>query len=255
MSALKISIATEKGGEGKTATVEALGGVAASTGRKVLMVDMDPEAHLTLHFFGENGTPEGTTWDAFFRRKLSISHICENLDIIPADIDLYDVEAKMEGPEDQLILRNIIKKVDDKYDVIIFDCPPSKSWLTISAMAASDILVLPMSMDSKALKGVAEIAESYVQLMAKPLAVRILLNRYIPGRKINKIIEPKVRARFGSIILNTRIRMCAKLSECGEKHQDIYSYAPLSRAAVDYMALFNELLEIYEKVSNTLTTV
>ena len=242
MSAIIITSATQKGGEGKTATVQASAGAMASLGKKVLMIDLDPQGSLSSHFLKE--IPSKTSAEVFFKKKFPTIQVGENLYLVPADVDLLQVESNMEGPEDQLVLRDALKSVKDNYDYIFIDCPPAQGWLLMNAMASCDILLVPMSMDSKALEGVSKIAEASLLLLEKPAITRVLFTKYNPRLKVTKIVEPKARSRFGSIIMNTKIRYCTKLSECGEHYKDIISYAPSCNAAEDYRALSAELLEI-----------
>lgn len=123
MKAKIIAIANRKGGVAKTTTVSSLSGICAARNYRVLIIDLDPQANLSSNYLKDE--PDETITDTFFNKTLTIVNIKKNLDLIPADKALSQVESNMDRKEDQYILKDVLKRVEDKYDFIFLDCPPA----------------------------------------------------------------------------------------------------------------------------------
>ena len=244
--ATTIAFANRKGGVAKTTSVSSLAGIASSQGERVLMVDLDTQANLTANFLKE--CPDATVVDTFYHKKLPIVNVRENLDILPANLDLVQVESDMDSPEDQFILRDALKPVLAKYDYIMLDCPPSQGWIIMNALNACNLLLVPMKMDTKSLAGVAMMAEACYQVKTETRINGIFFTEYDPRLRLTRMIENSVRTRYGAIVMDSKIRKCTKLAECATVYKDVMSYDPACNATVDYAALFEEIKGLCGKV-------
>ena len=208
-----IAIGNRKGGVAKTTTVSSLAGYFTKRGFRVLAVDLDTQAN-------------------------------ENLDLVAADADLVAVERILNRPDDRLILARALAVVKDKYDIILLDCPPALSWLTINALSASDKLFVPMDMDKKSVDAVSKMAEVCYQSATPTKIDGIFFTKYEPRLKATKKVEDLVRTRFGSTVMDVAIRKCSKIPESSLENTDVVTFAPNSNAAEDYQRLGDEILRI-----------
>ena len=237
-----IAIGNRKGGVAKTTTVSSLAGYFIKRGFRVLVVDLDTQANLTTTFLKD--IPDDTVTDIFDKKRIPIHHIRENLDLVAADADLVAVERILNRPDDRLILARALAVVKDKYDIILLDCPPSLSWLTINALSASDKLFVPMDMDKKSVDAVSKMAEVCYQSATPTKIDGIFFTKYEPRLNATKKVESLVRTRFGSTVMDVAIRKCSKIPESSLENTDVVTFAPNSNAAEDYQRLGDEILRI-----------
>ena len=244
MKAKIIAFANRKGGVGKTTSVSSLGGLAASSGKKVLFVDMDSQTNLTGNFLEE--IPEHTIVDMFGdrKRRLPIMRIRENLFLVPGDVDIAGLEGALSTAEDRLILSAALEKVRDEYDYILIDCPPDLGWCTINALSACDYLFVPMMMDAKSFQGVGMMTEFCYQSAKRTFINGIFFTSYDPRKNLTKRYEAKVRSRYGDTVLHSAIRVCTRLAECADDHKDIMVFDPRCNGAADYSSLWDEILQV-----------
>lgn len=246
-----IAIGNRKGGVAKTTSVAALAGYYSTKGIKVLAVDLDTQANLTGTFLKE--IPDDTITVIFEKKKMPIHHIRKNLDLVAADADLVAVETLLKKPDDRCILANALSTIKSNYDVIILDCPPSLSWLTINALTAADYLFVPMDMDKKSVDAITKMAEACYQAATPTKIDGIFYTKYEPRLNVTKKVDNLVRSRFGSTVMSSVIRKCSKIPESSMACSDVFTFAPGSNAALDYETLGEEILKItgVEGVYNT----
>jgi chromosome partitioning protein len=237
-----IAFGNRKGGVAKTTTVSSLAGYFIKRGFRVLVVDLDTQANLTTTFLKD--IPDDTVTAIFEKKRIPIHHIRENLDLVAADADLVAVERILNRPDDRLILARALAVVKDKYDIILLDCPPSLSWLTINALSASDKLFVPMDMDKKSVDAVSKMAEVCYQSATPTKIDGIFFTKYEPRLNATKKVESLVRTRFGSTVMDVAIRKCSKIPESSLENTDVVTFAPNSNAAEDYQRLGDEILRI-----------
>ena len=157
-----IAVANQKGGVGKTTTAINLSSCLAEKGKKVLAVDMDPQGNMTSGLGVDKNSVENTIYDLIIGEssidEVLKKDIMKNLDIIPANIDLSAAEIELIDVEDkEYIVRNVIKDIQDNYDYIIIDCPPSLSMLTINAMTTATSVLVPIQCEYYALEGLSQL--------------------------------------------------------------------------------------------------
>ncbi|MGN1482004.1 ParA family protein [Porcipelethomonas sp.] len=244
------SIITQKGGVGKTTTVNALAASFNKLGNRVLCVDMDPQGNLSFST-GADSNDSPTVYDAITGRVRVTSCIQHTsmTDIIPSNILLTGAELEFTGKNREFILKNILSVVDDKYDYIFIDSPPGLGFLTINALSASDYVIIPMLPDIFSLQGLVQVYETieYVQKASNPeLSIMgILINKYNKRSKLHKEALGTAQMISDNLdipIFNTNVRNSPKLAEAHSLQTDIYSYCPKCSGVKDYDKISTEII-------------
>lgn len=245
-----IAIVCHKGGVGKTTTAASLGGLLAARGKKVLLVDTDPQMNLTRSFtdeeFADNVYGAFCAWrkDAS-RAKLPVYTLRDCLDVVPGSVDAsgIDIEfASMIAREH--VLSGLLEPVRKKYDYIFIDCPAQLGITTVNALVAADCAIVPMTCDAYSAHGLGQI--SYFLGMCKTLNRRltlagVLVTRYRERRIVDKLVAEKLAQAYGDKVFATKIRENAAIVQAPLVKKDIYSFDPRSTGAEDYAALLDEL--------------
>jgi chromosome partitioning protein len=244
-----IAICNQKGGVGKTTCALNIAYGLTMLGKKVLVVDFDPQAHLTYSFnIGAHDLKKTIYSVIKGDASLEDSMIEHNgLKLLPANLDLTLVETEFAATaKREYILKNILGNISD-VQYIIIDCPPSSGFLTINALTCCHEIYIPLQMEFLALKGMSRLMSliSDVKIsLNKDLPVpRIIANRFDSRRKLNNAIMEKVRERFGSQVFNTVIRENIAVAEAPSFAQSIFEYAPKSHGAEDYLDLCKEIVK------------
>ena len=263
----KIAVLNQKGGVGKTTTVVNAAAALARMGAKVVVIDLDPQAHLTIHLGLEPqaivaGSYEVLTKEAKFAEEIML--VRPNLWLLPANINLVGAESELVSVVGrETILREAVETVEDKFDYLIIDCPPSLGLLTLNALAATEEVLIPLQPHFLALQGFGKLLQT-VELVNKrinpDLRVKgILLCMFdtrasLPGEVMADIEHFLESARGTDCawakaqILPTFIRRNIKLAEAPSYGQTIFEYERNCHGAEDYMKVAESIHAQYQPV-------
>jgi chromosome partitioning protein len=259
----RIAVINQKGGVGKTTTTVNLGSALARAGKKVLLIDLDPQAHLTMHLGIEPRADipniyQLLTNDATLEQVVKPAG--DNLLVAPSNIDLAAAEVELASVVGrEVILRDAIEEYPNPYEVIMMDCPPSLGILTINALCAANEVFITLQPHFLALQGMGKLLET-INLVAKRInrelkVTGVVLCMYETGTKLaNEVVadmehfftEARTQASpwSNATIFHARIRRNIKLAEAPSFGQDIFAYAPTSNGAEDYATLAKEVLQM-----------
>jgi chromosome partitioning protein len=247
-----IAVANQKGGVGKTTTTANLGASLAMAGRRVLLVDMDPQGNLTAAF-GLEKQAERTIADALLDRQCPLPIVSANhhghagLDLVPSAIPLAGAEAAlMNKLGRELRLRDQLATVEDAYDFILIDTPPALGLLTINALVAANAVIVPTEARFFSLQGLQMLQESIEEItyLNPRLAVLgILLSKLDRRLREERAVAEYLRNRWGELVFRTEIGTNSKILEAGSAGTSVFRYGGAERAAEMYLALAREVVE------------
>jgi len=259
-----LAFMNQKGGVGKTTTTVNAGAALALAGKRVGMIDLDPQAHLSINYGLDPSEKRASLYDVLLN-DLPITeafhNVGTNLSVVPADIDLAGAEIELVSTLGrELVLRKRLSAQTLPFDYLLLDCPPALGLLTINGLACSNAVIVPMQAHFLALQGVAKLLET----------VRLVNQRMNPSLKVGGIVltmfdaqaklsaevihelETFINASRGKSlpwsearVFNTRIRRNIKLAECPSFGQPIFDYDPDSNGATDYKKLAAELIDAF----------
>lgn len=246
-----IAIVNQKGGTGKTTTTINLGSALAQKGKKVLLIDLDPQGSLT-YSLGINDFEKGMA-EVFFE-EASVDEVIlqkENLNILPSDIKLADTELSLAQAEHrESYLREILKNILP-YDFILIDCPPALSMLTLNALNAADQVIIPMQMEVLSLQGLDLITSTIKRIQADynpKLTIMGILPVLIDSRrKLNHEVLEYIQENYDIPVFKSKIRRNVRASEAPSFGQSVITYAPNSNSATDYQEFAKEILKLLTK--------
>ncbi len=247
------AIANQKGGVGKTTSVINLSSFLASSGRRTLLVDMDPQANATSGLGYDKYQVENSTYDVLLKQANFSESLIHNeefrLDILPAHPELAGAEVELVnviGREYRL--QQVLEAANGRYDYILIDCPPSLSLLTINALtAARDGIIIPVQCEYLALEGLTQLTQTIelVQKYLNPnLIIRGLMMTMYDGRtNLSRQVVEEVRKYFPGKVFRSIVPRNVRLSEAPSFGQPINHYAPNSPGAFAYKLLAAELVK------------
>ncbi|MFT3875151.1 MAG: ParA family protein [Propioniciclava sp.] len=250
--AVVIAMTNQKGGVGKTTTTINLGAALAETGRKVLLVDFDPQGSASVGLGVNPHVMEKSIYTLLMTRDHDINEVIvatnvDGLDLLPANIDLSAAEVQLvsEVAREQT-LRRVLKPVRDRYDVIIIDCAPSLGLLTVNALTAADQVMIPLECEFFALRGVALLTDTIAKVTDRlnpDLEVLGIVGTMYDGRTLHsrEVLERVVEA-FGDKVFHTVVKRTVKFPETTVAGEPITTYAPYSPGAESYRTLAKEVL-------------
>ncbi|HHT9130011.1 MAG TPA: ParA family protein [Candidatus Brocadiaceae bacterium] len=247
-----IAITNQKGGVAKTTTTVNLGACLAQKGKKVLLVDLDPQGNMSSWFGLDIHNLTRSMYNVFLEEiyfeEVLVKTSIENLTLAPSNIALAGVErifANEKGRD--LILRKRLHPVVDKYDYVMLDCPPSLGLITVNALTFVKEVFIPLETKVLALNGLVTLINT-VQVVKERLnhsleVTGIIACRFDSRTNLSNEVYNQIKERFKEKVFNSIIRENTRLAECPISGTPITQYAPDSPGAIDYMNLAKEVVE------------
>lgn len=241
-----VTISNHKGGVGKTTSAINIGAGLHLLGKRILLVDLDPQANLSQSL--GHSEPRRTVYGAIRGEyPLEPIQIRDGLDLIASTLDLSGAEIELSGEAGrEYILRELLEPLRSSYDYILIDSPPSLGLLTINALTASDEVYIPLQAQYLAMQGLAKLTEVIDKIrkrLNKELRLGGVIITQYDGRKVlSRDVATTIEGIFTAETFATKIRDNVSLAEAPALGMDIFTYSPKSNGAQDYMDLCKEIL-------------
>jgi chromosome partitioning protein len=247
-----ISLLNHKGGVGKTTSAINIGAALVQLNKRVLLIDLDPQANLTISL----GIPrQKVTIYENIRGEAEITPftVKEGYDVVTSNLDLSGAEMELINEAGrEFILRELFEPLAHDYDYIIIDCPPSLGLLTLNALTTSNYVMIPMQTEFLALQGIVKIKQVTDKVrfrLNKKLEIGgVIATMYDHRKVLNRDIVGTIEKFFGDKVFKTKIRSNVALAEAPSVGKDIFDYSKSSNGAKDYLALAKEIIERIEPV-------
>lgn len=246
-----IAIANQKGGVGKTTTAINLSAALACAGKRVLLIDLDPQANSSLTFLAHDAI-DLTIYDLLTDSQVSRENVIrptslKGLDILPSRISLAKFESKLIGEFDAPFrLKDKMDGLTDAYEFIVIDTPPTLGLITVNALVASDYLIVPIQPSYFALEGTDDLLDTVEKVKARPnpnlKVLGVLITLLDKRTTLAKDIHEQIRQVFGEKVFETVISKSVRLEESPAYKESIFTFAPNSTGAVEYASLCEEVM-------------
>lgn len=241
----KIAFVNQKGGVGKTTTVQNVGASLARSGHRVLLVDLDAQGSLTASCGVDPDELELSVYDVLDGRARAGEVLRKGeLDLLPASMSLAQADLAFAG---RIGRENMLKKAlgdIEEYDFVLLDCPPNLGLITVNALVAANDIVIPVQAEFHALRGLELLHSTVAMVRDLNPALRVLgiaVTFYDKRKTLNRDVFNELRRNFPDLLFDTKIRDAVALAEAPSHGKDIQAYRPGSAGAEDYDRLANEI--------------
>lgn len=252
MPGIKIAIANQKGGVGKTTTAINLSAAIAKQGKKVLLIDLDPQGNSTISFLEPQEiqlsvydwlTDSGNNFAGIVKKSR-----IENLELLPSRINLAKLEATLVGELDAPFrLKDRLDPIAQDYDVVIIDTPPTLGLITVNALVAATHIIIPIQSSYFALEGADDLLETIKRIKARPNpqleVLGVVVTLHDRRTTLSRDIYDQICQVFGNKVFDTTISKSVRLEESPAYRESIFTFAPASSGAIEYANLCEEVIK------------
>ncbi len=250
-----VALANQKGGVGKSTTAINLAAALAFQDQRVLLIDLDPQGNASSGLGIDRGSIDVSIYDVLLKESPIEDAIeptsVRNLFVVPATIDLAGAEIELVSMfSRETLLRSAIGEIDEDFDFVLIDCPPSLGLLTVNALTAAQNVVIPIQCEYYALEGLSQLLRN-VDLVSANLnpdlkVSGVVLTMYDGRTKLSREVAEQVRDYFGDVAFKTVIPRSVRLSEAPSYGEPIEAFDPMSRGAIAYRQLGREFIQRHE---------